>query len=252
MGGPILQASAISKSFEVDRQPLPAVAQMDLTVNAGEFLCLVGPSGCGKSTLRQLFSGLMPPDSGQVYFEGQPLTQPAPEIGIVFQKPNLMPWRTVIENILLPLQIQGIPMPEARRQAQKTLELVGLADFIDVYPKQLSGGMEQRIALARALVQRPRLLLLDEPFGALDALTRERLNLEILELWRKKNLTAIMVTHNIREAVFLAVPVLVLSQRPATPAAEFVIPLPRPRPKGIEYTETFGSLAYAIRQAIPA
>jgi NitT/TauT family transport system ATP-binding protein len=252
MGRPILQAIAISKTFEADRQPLTAVGHIDLSVSAGEFLCIVGPSGCGKSTLLQLLSGLMLPDTGQVLLEGKPLTRPVPEISTVFQKPNLMPWRTVIDNIMLPLQIQGVPAREARQQSERTLAMVGLTDFINAYPKQLSGGMEQRIALARALVQRPRLLLLDEPFGALDALTRERLNIEILELWRKKNLTAIMVTHNIREAVFLADRVLVLSQRPATTEAEFTVTLPRPRPTGVEYTEAFGSLAYAIRQAIQA
>ncbi|MCQ3979207.1 MAG: ABC transporter ATP-binding protein, partial [Anaerolineae bacterium] len=139
---------------------------------------------------------------------------------------------------------------EAQRQGQEVLALVGLSEFAAAYPKQLSGGMEQRVAVARALIQQPQILLLDEPFGALDALTRERLNGELLRLWQSRNLTAIMVTHNIREAVFLADRVLVLSPRPATISAEFAINLPRPRPKGIEYSEEFGHLAYEIRQAI--
>ncbi len=161
-----------------------------------------------------------------------------------------MPWRTVLENVLLPLQIQTIPAEEAQRRAREVLALVGLNEFGLAYPKQLSGGMEQRVAVARALIQQPRILLLDEPFGALDALTRERLNLELLRLWQKQRLTAVMVTHNIQEAVFLADRVLVLSPRPATVSAEFKVALPRPRPQGVEYSQAFGHLAYEIRQAI--
>ncbi len=210
----------------------------------------MGPSGSGKTTLLQILAGLLPPTRGQVWLAGEPLTKPQPEISIVFQKPNLMPWRTVLDNVLLPLQIQAAPAAEAQQRGQEALALVGLSEFASAYPKQLSGGMEQRVAVARALIQQPQILLLDEPFGALDALTRERLNLELLRLWQSRSLTAIMVTHNIREAVFLADRVLVLSPRPATISAEFVINLPRPRPKGIEYSEEFGHLAYEIRQAI--
>jgi NitT/TauT family transport system ATP-binding protein len=169
---------------------------------------------------------------------------------VVFQKPNLMPWRTVLDNVLLPLQIQGVPQEQAQRRAEEALALVGLTEFAEAYPKELSGGMEQRVAVARALVQHPRILMLDEPFGALDALTRERLNRELLRLWEYHGFAALMVTHNINEAVFLADRVLVLSPRPATISAEFPISLPRPRPKNIEYTEAFTTLAYKIRQAI--
>jgi NitT/TauT family transport system ATP-binding protein len=169
---------------------------------------------------------------------------------VVFQKPNLMPWRTVLDNVLLPLQVQGAPPEQAQRRAEEALALVGLTEFAEAYPKELSGGMEQRVAVARALVQHPRILMLDEPFGALDALTRERLNRELLRLWEYHAFAALMVTHNISEAVFLADRVLVLSPRPATISAEFPIPLPRPRPKNIEYTEAFTTLAYEIRQAI--
>jgi NitT/TauT family transport system ATP-binding protein len=161
-----------------------------------------------------------------------------------------MPWRSVLANVLLPLQVLGVPNEEARQRGEETLALVGLAEFAQAYPKELSGGMEQRVAVARALIQQPRILLLDEPFGALDALTRERLNSELLRLWQIHGFTAIMVTHNIREAVYLADRILVLSPRPSTISDEFIINLPRPRPKGIEYSETFGTLAYQIRQAI--
>jgi len=246
----ILQAEALSKTFETERGPITAVARLSFNVAPGEFVCIVGPSGCGKSTLLQLLGGLLPPSSGQVRLDGVPLVAPPPEISIVFQKPNLMPWRTVTDNILLPLQIQGVPAAYAQQRIKETLALVGLAEFASAYPKELSGGMEQRIAVARALIQEPRILLLDEPFAALDALMRERLNDEILRLWQRQAFTAIMVTHNIREAVLLADRVLVLSPRPATLSAEFTIDLPRSRPPGIQYSEAFGQLAYEIRQAI--
>jgi NitT/TauT family transport system ATP-binding protein len=161
-----------------------------------------------------------------------------------------MPWRTVINNVLLPAEIQAIPAGEAKKRANQALALVKLTDFARAYPKALSRGMEQRVALARALMQDPSILLLDEPFGSLDALTRERLNKEILSLWQKRNLTAVMVTHDIREAVYLADRVVVLSPRPAVIYEEFLIDLPRSRPEGIEYSEHFGALAYEIRQAI--
>jgi NitT/TauT family transport system ATP-binding protein len=249
---PILQVESLSKTFDSanDKGQLLALAHISFSVAAGEFLGIVGPSGCGKTTLLQLIAGLVAPTKGQVWLAGNQLTKPHPEISMVFQKPNLMPWRTVLENVLLPLQIQAVPMAEAKKQGQEVLALVGLSEFAAAYPKQLSGGMEQRVAVARALIQRPSILLLDEPFGALDALTRERLNLELLRLWQNQHLTAIMVTHNIREAVFLADRVLVLSPRPGTISAEFSINLPRPRPKGIEYSKEFGRLAYEIRQAI--
>jgi NitT/TauT family transport system ATP-binding protein len=248
---PILQVESLCKTFEgANNSNFLAIANISFSVSPGEFLCIVGPSGSGKTTLLQLLAGLLLPSKGQVRLAGVPLTQPQPEISIVFQKPNLMPWRTVLDNVLLPLQIQGIANGEAQRRGQEVLALVGLSEFALAHPKQLSGGMEQRVAVARALIQEPQILLLDEPFGALDALTRERLNLELLRLWQNRNLTAVMVTHNIHEAVFLADRVLVLSPRPATLAAEFVINLPRPRPKGVEYSEEFGHLAFQIRQAI--
>jgi len=246
----LLQAKALSKSFETASGELLAVHNMNFAVGSGEFLCIVGPSGCGKTTILQLLAGLLPPTQGQVCLAGTPLVEPPPEIGVVFQKPNLMPWRTVLDNVILPLQVNGIAPHPARASGREVLALVGLTDFAQAYPKELSGGMEQRVALARALVQQPRILLLDEPFGALDALTRERLNNQLLRLWQAQQLTAVMVTHNIREAVFLADRVLVLSPRPATIAAEFSIDLPRPRPEGIEYSEPFGALAFQIRQAI--
>lgn len=250
MATPILQVESLTKSYETAQGDLLTVDNINFSVAPGEFVCIVGPSGSGKTTLLQMLGGLLLPTEGSVFLAGRPLVEPPPEISLVFQKPNLMPWRTVLENVILPLQLQGVTRREMYERGRRIVQLVGLADFAQAYPKVLSGGMEQRVALARALVQQPRLLLLDEPFGALDALTRERLNREILRLWRTQQLTAVMVTHNIREAVLLADRVFVLSPRPAVIAAEFQIDLPRPRPQNIEYTEQFGALAYSIRQAI--
>ncbi len=251
MAPPVLKTESLYKAFDSPNNGnLLTIANISFTVSSGEFLCIVGPSGSGKTTLLQILAGLLPPTKGQVWLAGALLTKPQPEISIVFQKPNLMPWRTVLDNVLLPLQLQAVPTHEARCRGQEALALVGLSEFASAYPKQLSGGMEQRVAVARALIQQPTILLLDEPFGALNALSRERLNWELLRLWQSRKLTAVMVTHNIQEAVFLADRVLVLSPRPATISAEFMINLPRPRPKGIEYSEEFGHLAYEIRQAI--
>ncbi len=210
----------------------------------------MGPSGCGKTTLLRLLSGLLPPDQGQVRLHGQPLPGPSREIGLVFQKANLMPWRTVLDNVLLPLQVQRMLPAEAEQRAVHALELVGLMEFAHSYPRELSGGMAQRVAIARALAHEPQILLLDEPFGALDALTRERLNQELLRVWDASRKTAVMVTHDIREAVFLADRVLVLSQRPARVAAILPITLPRPRSLSLFYSEAFSALAYEVRQAI--
>ena len=246
----ILQATHLSKEYVTHQCALSAIEDVSFEVAEGEFLCAVGPSGCGKTTLLRLLAGLLLPDGGQVCFHGQPLTGPRREIGIVFQKANLMPWRTVFDNILLPLQVQRMPYAEARQRAQAVLDLVELAEFSGSYPRALSGGMEQRVAIARALAHEPEMLLLDEPFGALDALTRERLNLELLRIWGTSRKTAVMITHDIREAVFLADRVLVLSQRPSRVAAVVPIPLARPRVPSMFYGEAFNQLALEIRQAI--
>jgi len=247
---PILQARSLAKTFDTVGGDLPAVAQMSFSVSPGEFLCIVGPSGCGKTTLLQMLAGLVPPSAGDVLLDGKTLAEPHREISMVFQKPNLMPWRTVLENVLLPMQIFGIPRKKAEKKARLMLDKVGLEQFVDAYPNALSGGMEQRVAIARALVQNPRILLLDEPFGSLDALTREKLNLELLRLWRDQNITAVMVTHNIREAALMADRVLVLSPRPANISAEIPVNLPRPRVEEIEYTKEFTDLTFTIRKEI--
>lgn len=250
MSESILQAVHLHKQYVTSQGYLSAVEDVSFDVAPGEFLCVVGPSGCGKSTLLRLLSGLLSPDRGQVCLHGQPLQGPCHEIGLVFQKANLMPWRTVLDNVMLPLQVQHVAASKARKRAVRALELVGLIEFADSYPRELSGGMEQRVAIARALTHEPEILLLDEPFGALDALTRERLNVELMRVWEVSRKTVVMVTHNIREAIFLADRVLVLSQRPGRVAAVIPVTLPRPRPISLIYSDSFIALAYEVRQAI--
>jgi NitT/TauT family transport system ATP-binding protein len=247
---PILKTRSLCKVFLAPQGPMKAIEDIGFDVYTGEFLCIVGPSGCGKTTLLQIIGGLLHPTEGEVLISGQILDGPHPDIGVVFQKPHLMPWRTVMQNILLPLEIMGESGKDAEKRAKDLLMKIGLEGFGHHYPKALSGGMEQRVAVARALINRPRILLLDEPFGALDALTRDRLDRELLHLWRHQNITAVMVTHSIREAVMLSDRVLVLSSRPAMIAEEVTIHLPRPRSDDMEYTREFADLSYQIRQAI--
>ena len=246
----ILTTCRLSKEYTTFQGTLSAIEDVSFAVDQGEFLCIVGPSGCGKTTLLRLLGGLLTPDRGEVHLHGEPISGPRREIGIVFQKANLMPWRTVFDNILLPLQVQHVPSSEARESARRVLEMVDLVEFADSYPRQLSGGMEQRVAIARALAHAPEILLLDEPFGALDALTRERLNLELLQVWEASRKTVVMVTHDIREAVLLSDRVLVISQRPGRVAAMVPITLPRPRSPAMFYGEASSSLAREIREAI--
>jgi NitT/TauT family transport system ATP-binding protein len=246
-----LEARSISKSFvDARRLPLRALSGVSLNAEAGEFLAIVGPSGCGKSTLLRLLSGLEKPDSGEVRLQGELLASPRREIGFVFQQSNLMPWRTVLRNIALPLEVARLPQEETTSRAASWVSLVGLDDFRDSYPNQLSGGMRQRVALARALIQEPSLLLLDEPFGSLDALTRERMNEELLRIWGLRRPAVVMVTHSISEAVLLADRVLVMSPRPGQIRAEFSVPFARPRTSALTGELEFVRLARNIRAEI--
>jgi len=246
----ILIAEAISVTYPNQNGGLRALEDVSFDVAPQEFVCLVGPSGCGKSTLLRTLAGLQPPTSGRVIFEGEPLVAPRRRIGFVFQKANLMPWRTALENVLLPLQLAGADPAEARERALKLIDLVGLSGFENSRPRDLSGGMEQRVAIARALVHEPDMLLLDEPFGALDALTRERMGSELLRIWEARQKPVVMVTHSIPEAILLADRVLVMSRRPGRVRAALRVPLPRPRAPAMVYEEAFGELAAQIREKL--
>jgi NitT/TauT family transport system ATP-binding protein len=237
-------------SYPTPKGGLAALENVSFAVMPGEFHCLVGPSGCGKSTLLRVISGLLEPTRGSVWLDGEPVTVPRRQVGIVFQQANLMPWRTVLGNVELPLEVSGTRKPEARRRANELIELVGLHEFAGAYPADLSGGMAQRVAIARALVHGPAVLLLDEPFGSLDALTRERMGLELLRIWQARRTTVLMVTHNVPEAAFLADTVLVLSPRPGTVVTTVPVDLPRPRNLELMGTSAFGALTGRIRAAI--
>lgn len=227
------------------------LAGVSLTVPAGAFAALVGMSGVGKSTLLRVIAGLLPPSSGRVTLQGATPYESAAPIGIVFQRDNLMPWRTVFDNVALPLELSGQTNGAAER-VNDVLGLVGLVGYSASYPAQLSGGMAQRVAIARALIHRPALLLLDEPFGALDALTRERMAQELLRIWQAMPVTVLMVTHSISEAVLLADEVLVMNGRPATITDRIDIALPRPRPPDILSSPVFQAYTAAVRAAIRA
>jgi NitT/TauT family transport system ATP-binding protein len=246
----ILQVRHLSIIFPDGNSGLQALDDISFSVIAEQFVCVLGPSGCGKTTLLRLLAGLLSPTYGEVIFADSSLTTPRHGVGMVFQKANLMPWRTVLDNILLPLEIQHVPRQEAMEKAQALVELVGLAGFEDSLPRDLSGGMAQRVAIARALIHEPDLLLLDEPFGSLDALTRERMGSELTRIWQARRKTVIMVTHSISESLFLADRVLVLSPRPGRLCLDLTVDLPRPRVEEIRYTPGFSALARQVRLAI--
>jgi NitT/TauT family transport system ATP-binding protein len=227
-----------------------AIAGVSLSIESGAFVTLVGQSGVGKSTLLRVLGGLLAPTAGQVRMNGYQPGESHRSIGIVFQHHNLMPWRTVQDNIRLPLELRGEGGQKANGRVHELIDLVGLAGFEASYPAQLSGGMAQRVALARALVHRPRLLLLDEPFGALDALTRERMSGELLRIWRAMPVTVFMVTHSISEAVLLADEVLVMGGRPGTIGSQVPVTLPRPRRTAMQSSAEFQATTAAVRAAI--
>jgi NitT/TauT family transport system ATP-binding protein len=247
---PVLKIRHLSIIFPDGNSGLKALDDISFSVSAEQFVCVLGPSGCGKTTLLRTLAGLLSPTGGEVIFENSPLVPPRQKVGMVFQKANLMPWRTVLENILLPLEIQHVPPKEALEKAQALIELVGLIGFENSLPRDLSGGMAQRVAIARALIHEPDLLLLDEPFGSLDALTRERMGSELTRIWQARRKTVIMVTHSISESLFLADRVLVLSPRPGQLRLDLTVDLPRPRVEEIRYTPAFSDLARQVRLAI--
>lgn len=246
----ILAAESISHIYRGPSGEVSALDNVSLHLPRESFICLVGPSGCGKSTLLRILAGLQRPLKGQVLLDDQPITHAQRRIGVVFQKANLMPWRTVYENLALPLELARLPADEQAQRTQAMLELTGLDGFADAYPAELSGGMAQRVAIGRALIHYPEVLLLDEPFGALDALTREQMSEELLRIWAKYRKTVLMVTHSIPEAVLLADRVLVMSPRPGRIVADVEIPLQRPRSLDLLHRPDFVALTERLRHSI--
>jgi NitT/TauT family transport system ATP-binding protein len=220
----------LSKTYKSPGRP-PVIALDDLSfdIQDGEFICLVGPSGCGKSTLLKILGGLLKRSSGTARIGERSLDGPGPDIGFVFQAPTLLPWRTILENVLLPTEIRRLPVAQFRAKAMELLAMVGLGGFENSYASELSGGMQQRAAIVRALVQDPPVLLMDEPFGALDALTREQMNIEVLRIWSRTRKTVVFVTHSIEEAIYLSDQVVVMTARPGRIKAVVTIDNPRPR-----------------------
>jgi NitT/TauT family transport system ATP-binding protein len=241
----------VSQRFGADGTSLLALDGIDLDVPDGQFVSVVGPSGCGKSTLLSLVAGLRQPSSGTVRCDGEPVTAPMPrKIGMIFQEANLLPWLSAIDNVAFPLKLRRVPRPERREAAARMLELTGLAGFEDRLPHQLSGGMKQRVAIARGLVQNPAVLLMDEPFASLDEQTRMVLGDELLRIWSETEKTVLFVTHSLNEAVYLADRVIVLSARPGRVVDDVPVDLPRPRSFAMTSSERFGSLKERIWQHI--
>ena len=226
---PILDVRGVGKIYELNGQKIEALRGADLVVKKGEFVCLIGASGCGKSTLLRIVAGFEKPTTGQALMWDKPVTGPAPDRGMVFQDYGLFPWLTVRQNIAFGPASRGLPKAEVRDTVERFVTMVGLTRFADAWPHQLSGGMKQRVAIARVLANDAEMVLMDEPFGALDAMTRERLQDELLEIWQRTKLTVLFVTHSIEEAIFLADRVVVMEPGPGRIASEHRIDLPRPR-----------------------
>ena len=229
-----------------------ALDHVDLTIRGGELIAIVGPSGCGKSTLLRILAGLMPPTEGEAWLQGSRIEGPRRDIGVVFQTPVLFPWRSVLDNVLLPVDVQRLGRDKMRATAMTLLRMVGLEGFESHLPNQLSGGMQQRAALVRALIHDPSVLLMDEPFGALDAMTREQMNVELQRIWMERRKTVVFVTHSVGEAVFLADRVVVMSPRPGRIVDTLDIDFPRPRPLSVMNTEAFGVHVRRIRAKLNA
>ena len=248
----VVEIAGAGKTFGHASAAVTALEGIDLRIGAGEFVSLIGPSGCGKSTLLRLIGDLVPASRGTIVVNGKPATQArrAREYGIVFQAPVLMEWRNVARNVELPLEIMGFSRAERTARAEAMLRLVELGDVASRYPWQLSGGMQQRVAIARALAFDPRLLLMDEPFGALDEMTRERMNLELMGIWRRTGTTIVFVTHSIPEAVFLSSRVVVMSAGPGRIVKVIDVDLPQPRTAETRTQERYFELVTAVRAAL--
>ena len=254
---PEIELQGVDKTFETRNRTTRALVDINLTLASREFVALVGQSGCGKTTLLRILAGLIQPTSGEVRASGRALwhagardAETVAKLGVVFQDANLFPWYSVEENIALPLKLRGVDKSKRRARAQELCKLVGLTGFERAYPRELSGGMRQRTAIARALSYRPEILLMDEPFGALDALTREKMNVELLSIAAATKATVVLVTHSITEAVFLADRIVLLSPRPGRIRSITSVPLPRPRDPEIEASQEFQNIAHMLRQQL--
>jgi NitT/TauT family transport system ATP-binding protein len=243
-----IRIAGVAKTYATRNGAVESLKPIDLQVEPGEFVVIVGPSGCGKSTLLKIVAGLTPASAGRIDIGGRRVDGPLDDVGIVFQTPVLLAWRSVLQNLLLPAQLRGEDLRPQLPRARALLQMAGLAGFEDKLPWQLSGGMQQRVAICRALLGDPSILLMDEPFGALDAMTREQMNLELQRIWLETRKTVLLITHSIPEAVFLADRVLVMSERPGRVAAVYDIDLPRPRPLDIMGTPRFAELTQTLRR----
>ncbi len=251
MSDPFIRLVGVQKTYRTRGKDFLAVSEATFNVEQGELVSLVGPSGCGKTTLLKIIAGLHPHDAGEVKIgNANQAFDPSRDVGMVFQQPLLLKWRRIVDNVMLPAEILGLPLAASRERARDLLKLVGLSGSEDKYPYELSGGMQQRAAIARALVHDPKLILMDEPFGALDALTREKMNLELLRIWQESGKTILFVTHGITEAVFLGTRVIVLTAGPARMADNFPVELPHPRTLDMKTHEKFGDYTRRIYQLL--
>lgn len=246
--GPFIQVRSLEKWYESRTGRVQAIANMNFSSQRGSITTIVGPSGCGKTTLLRILSGLLPYDRGEVLIGGQPVRGPISNVGLVFQRPALFQWLSVLDNVLAPIRLMGLPRRDYEPKARELLEMAGLAGFENKYPHQLSGGMQQRVSICRALIHDPEVLLMDEPFGALDAMTRERMNLELLRLWAQSPKTIVFITHSIDEAVFLGDQLLVLGSRPSRILEDVPIQLPRPRDLATKMSPEFRRLVFHVNQ----
>src|SRR5881227_116578 len=247
-GTPGIKLSGVSKTYRARDGDVPSLRPLDFHINEGEFFVVVGPSGCGKSTLLKMIAGLLSPSSGEILVDGEQVTKPHGNVGIVFQNSLLLPWRNVLNNVLLPIDMKQLSREKYLPRAMALLKMVGLEGFEKKLPWQLSGGMQQRASICRALVHDPKIMLMDEPFGALDAMTRERMNVELMRIQRETGKTVLLITHSIPEAVFLGDRVLVMSERPGTIAAIYDVTLPRPRSLDVLADPVFVQLTQTIRR----
>ncbi len=241
---------ALRKVYRTRREEIEAIRHIEMAVAEGEFVSILGPSGCGKSTLLMAVGGLLPISAGSIAIHDETVSGPRPDTGVVFQSPVLMPWRTIERNVLFPIESLGLKVADYKHHAGELLSMTGLDGFGENFPSELSGGMQQRVAICRALIHNPSLLLMDEPFSALDAMTRDQMNQELLRIWQEFQKTVLFVTHSIREAVFLSDRVFVMSPRPAVISQIVEIDLPRPRTLDIEETPEFNVYVAGLRKAI--